>query len=126
MLKAGDQVPDFTVTTVDRRLIEYASLWQRKNLLLVSIPSDDSTSAAYIANLDSRRAELTAHDTECVVTADSIRDVPRPGIVIADRWGEVHFVTSRTTARALPPAAELVEWLRFVQVQCPECQGETR
>jgi hypothetical protein len=28
--------------------------------------------------------------------------------------------------RDLPDADALMEWLRYVQMQCPECQGESR
>ncbi len=47
------------------------------------------------------------------------------GMVIADQWGEVFFVEAGAEGKhTLPPAAEVVEWLRFVAIQCPECQGE--
>ena len=126
MLTAGDRVPDFEVTTVDHRSIRYESLWQRRNLLLVSIPAHDPDSPAYISDLAGHIDELTAHETVCVVTGDAIAGVPRPGVVAADRWGEIHFVAGPASVRDLPPAAELLEWLRFIQVQCPECQGEAR
>jgi hypothetical protein len=52
--------------------------------------------------------------------------VPSPGVVVADRWGEVYYVQEADRAAALPPPAELIDWLRFVRDECPECQGETR
>ena len=30
------------------------------------------------------------------------------------------------SAAGLPGPDELIEWLRYVQMQCPECQGEAR
>lgn len=46
-------------------------------------------------------------------------------MVIADQWGEVFFVEAGGAGRHdLPPAGEVVEWLRFMAIQCPECQGE--
>ena len=112
-------VPHFTVTALDGRTVAYASIWQRRNLLLVVLPSagcDD-----YAAQLDAHIAELTAFDTACVVTRDAVPGVPQPGVAVADRWGELFHV-----APALPPAAELIEWLRYTQVQCPECRAEAR
>lgn len=46
-------------------------------------------------------------------------------MVIADQWGEVFFVAEGGEGvHELPAAAEVVEWLRFMAIQCPECQGE--
>ena len=70
--------------------------------------------------------QLTAHDTECVITREQVEGVPCPGVITADRWGEICFVAEAGTIAALPPVAELVEWLHYVQIQCPECQGEAR
>src|SRR5690606_13737547 len=46
-------------------------------------------------------------------------------MVIADQWGEVFFVEAGGEGmHNWPPAEEVVEWLRFMAIQCPECQGE--
>jgi hypothetical protein len=44
--------------------------------------------------------------------------------VVADRWGEIKLVAGATSVAELPSADELVEWVRFVQCACPECEGE--
>jgi peroxiredoxin len=47
------------------------------------------------------------------------------GMIIADQWGEVFHVEPGGTDRHDTPApSEVVEWLRYVAIQCPECQGE--
>ena len=46
MLQRGDSVPVFEVTTVDGEPFSYSSIWQRKNLLLLTLPPRDC--AAYI------------------------------------------------------------------------------
>ncbi len=61
---------------------------------------------------------------EVVVTTSAIEGVPQPGAVVADRWGEIHHVT--TIDPTAPDLDDLVEWVRFVRMQCPECQGEAR
>lgn len=45
-----------------------------------------------------------------------------PALVIADQYGEIHHAAS--AAHALPEPAEVIDWLRFLAIQCPECQGE--
>jgi peroxiredoxin len=45
-------------------------------------------------------------------------------VLVADQWGEIHM-SERIGVGATPPtAAEIVEWLRYLAIQCPECQGE--
>jgi RNA polymerase subunit RPABC4/transcription elongation factor Spt4 len=46
-------------------------------------------------------------------------------MLIADQWGEIFFVhRGEPGSHAFPAPDEVVEWLRFVAIQCPECQGE--
>lgn len=44
--------------------------------------------------------------------------------VVADPWGEVKLRHVAGAAHDLPDLAELVDWARFVSMQCPECEGE--
>ena len=45
-------------------------------------------------------------------------------VIIADPWGEVRMRHGAGAAHDLPSPAELVDWARFVAIQCPECEGE--
>ena len=45
-------------------------------------------------------------------------------VVVADPWGEVRFRHDTGAAHDLPEPAALVDWVRFVAIQCPECEGE--
>ncbi len=47
----------------------------------------------------------------------------RAGIIVADEWGEIHFAQPAEIDHAMPTADELIEWARFVSIQCPECEG---
>jgi peroxiredoxin len=42
-------------------------------------------------------------------------------VIIADRWGEIYFVATDEGESALPNAATIEEWLRYLATQCPEC-----
>jgi peroxiredoxin len=46
-------------------------------------------------------------------------------VLVADPWGEVRFRHEAGAAHDLPSPAELVDWARFVAIQCPECEGES-
>ncbi len=128
ILGAGDTVPDFEAQTLDGRTVRYRDIWQNKLLVLVRFASPESEAArAYRRRLVDRQAELTANDTVVLVATRLPLPFPAaPGLVIADRWGEVRWIAHPDDDAGLPPTAEIIEWLRFVQMECPECQGETR
>jgi peroxiredoxin len=44
--------------------------------------------------------------------------------IVADPWGEVRMRHVAGAAHDLPTPAEIVDWARFVAIQCPECEGE--
>jgi len=58
------------------------------------------------------------------VLADPGRSVPLAdgAIAVTDEWGEVYFESPPTSGhQELPPPEEIVNWVRFVAIQCPEC-----
>jgi hypothetical protein len=117
----------FTVTNaIDGALLHYQDVWQRRNLVLVLAAENDPTAAEYTKALIEAVPSLPANDTTFVVTSDAIRGIPSPGVVIADRWGEIYYVKGAGRAADLPTPSALGEWLRYVQNECPECQGEAR
>jgi hypothetical protein len=127
MLQARQQIPHFTIRDRDGSTVDYGRIWQHQNLLLVLLDSRrPDTAATYVEHLQAHPADLTAHDTACVVTGEAVPGAPLPGVIIADRWGEIWHVHRADSNADLPRAEALVEWLRYVQMQCPECQGETR
>lgn len=43
------------------------------------------------------------------------------GVVIADRYGVVYHAAHGRSAADLPDTDEVVDWLRYLATQCPEC-----
>jgi hypothetical protein len=125
-LDVRDQVPHFDIVDVDGRRVAYRELWQRRHLLLILLPDDPRDDADYRQALATKMSELSAYETAVVITRMPVDGAPRPGVVVADRWGEIQWIAGGDGREQLPPVSEIVEWLRFVQMQCPECQGETR
>ena len=127
MLQRGDAVPHFEVRTVEGELFSYSSIWQRKNLLLVSLPTIDVDSArGYITDLSTRLKELGDQNLEHVITRDGIPGVSGSTVLVADRWGEVLHAVDTSELAHLPPPEDLLEWVTYVNYQCPECEGEAR
>ena len=121
-----DLVPHFTVTTFSGESFDYSDIWQRKNLVLVLLPAESTASTKFIDQHTAKTSELTGDDSACVITRDRVSGVPSPGIVVADRWGEIHHVADGNTVDDLPGPDDVIEWLRYVQHQCPECEGEAK
>jgi hypothetical protein len=127
MLHTGELVPHFTVRTTDGTTIEYSAIWQRRNLVLVTLPPDErETATRYAGALSAFRSELERGEAAGVVTHDVVRDVPAPGALVADRWGEIVFITHAERVEDLPSIDELMRWLHYVQIRCAECEGEAR
>jgi hypothetical protein len=127
MLKRGDSVPHFEVRKLEGEPFRYSAIWQHKNLLLVTIPTLDSEStSAYTADVTARVRDFEDRDLELVITRDRVPGVAVPAVVVADRWGEIVFAEEKSDVADLPGPQELVDWLNYVMIQCPECEGEAR
>jgi len=126
MLHAGDLLPHFQVNDFYGTRIDYSSFWQRKNLVLVMLSDIDRPSRSYAEQLMARGRDSKEDDTEWVVTCDRLPGIPNPGVVVADRWGEVMHVAQAPDVAHLPVPDELVEWVDYVRHRCPECEGEAR
>jgi peroxiredoxin len=46
---------------------------------------------------------------------------PATAIYITDRFGEVFAVYRAAGGQTMPSAQEIMEWLTFINIQCPEC-----
>jgi hypothetical protein len=127
MLHRGDLVPHFNVTTLQGRTVGYTAIWQRRNLVLITLPASESESyRTYVSQFAAEMPAFSVHETECVITRDSVAEIGCPAVVIADRWGEIVHVTTGLDVADLPRLSEVLEWVAYLQSQCPECQGETK
>ncbi len=126
MLQRGDQVPHFEVRDVDGHSIRYSTIWQRRNLVLLVVSAAYADSAVrHIADLAATAPAFGANTT-VVITSDAVPGLDAPAVVVADRWGEIVYVTATADAADLPPARELLEWISYVETRCPECEGEAK
>lgn len=117
-------VPHFEVRALDGRHVRYQELWQRRSLVLVvAAPHEREAAANYASALEMRHDEFEEAEAAVVVTTDSVRGLPVPSAIVADRWGEIlHMETPAAGgASQLPDADELLAWIRFARIQCPEC-----
>ena len=126
-LQRGDLIPHFEVTTLGGERFDYAAVWQRRNLVLVTLPASDSdASRKYASLLSDRISQFSAQNTELVMTREPVPGVPHPGALVADEWGEIIFVHAASEVADLPSAEDLSDWIEYVETQCPECEGEAK
>ena len=125
MLHSGDHVPHVSFRTIDAGTINYADLWQHRNLIVVSIPAEPAFTD-YAARLEQALRQRLPADTSLVISHDALPDLPAPAILVADKWGEIHYAHAASTLAEMLDSEAVLEWLTYVRVQCPECQGETK
>lgn len=127
MLQRGDLVPHFAVSTIDGAAVDYLTIWQRRSLVLIALPASASVDVKRYASAVSQQVPVLAqHDATCVITRDPVPGLSAPGVLVADRWGEIVHIVSGVEARDLPGAPDLIDWVEYVQRRCPECEGESK
>lgn len=52
-------------------------------------------------------------------------DIEAPAIVVADQWAVVHVAEGAGPEHRFISPAEIAEWVKYLAVQCPECEGES-
>jgi hypothetical protein len=117
-------VPHFDVTALDDRRVRYDEIWQRRNLVLAVVsPNEHDAGVRYASELEARRQEFEQAETSTVVTADAVPTLPAPSVLVADRWGEILYLETASGGRTFqfPDVDELLSWVHFVEIQCPEC-----
>ncbi len=60
----------------------------------------------------------SVHRTVCAVEPDG---GPSPAVYVTDRYGEIFAVFPTPGRRTSPNVNDLLEWLEFINIQCPEC-----
>jgi hypothetical protein len=117
-------VPHFDVMTIDGQHVHYDDIWQRRNLVLVLVASQDREAGArYASQLHARQAEFDREESTVVVTTEAVPKLTAPAVLVADRWGEIVFLETASGGRTFrwPDVDQLSSWVHFVEIQCPEC-----
>ncbi|HEX6134688.1 MAG TPA: hypothetical protein VFZ24_12030 [Longimicrobiales bacterium] len=76
-------------------------------------------------------APLAASGVEVLLSRDPAGTfgIAPAALVVTDEWGEVYFSIRAGSGHEFPDPGEVIDWIRFVAIQCPECEqpeGEWR
>jgi hypothetical protein len=121
LLERGSRVPHFSVRTTDGVPTDYRDIWQRRNLLLLSVADSRESRdvlEAYTTALSGRARDLALYETTVILTHDRIDGLPSPGVLIADRWGEVYFVYTPASVASMPAVDDLVDGIKVIAYKC--------
>jgi peroxiredoxin len=155
-LTVGQSLPDLTLPGAPSGAPVSLRRRGRDNTVLIGLHGADCEAClAYLSGLaeahetlrdwDGRVLAVLQGSLEAAETVRAARSLPfavvsdaeerlRQGwgieggsFLIADQWGELFLVQpGGEGVHDFPPPEEVAEWLRFVAIQCPECQGEAR
>lgn len=105
----GDLLPAALVGAVGPRQLEATALL---------LPGAHQTDA-YLDGLAAGAGDFAAWDGRVRVLDPDGEAAHR--LAIVDRYGQVYAIHDAEDADALPDAAALSEWFRFLATACPEC-----
>jgi hypothetical protein len=130
-LDRGMLLRDIPIVTLDGAPAWLSDFRGRRNVVLI-FAGTDAEEARLISEL--RECKDAVREEEAVAAiftgADAAirgcygaldeRDTPAAALYISDRYGEIFFAAHVRRGQPLPSAAEVLEWLRFINSQCPE------
>jgi hypothetical protein len=125
-MQRGDIVGHFDVLTTGGGRFSYSAIWQRKNLVLITLAATATNDESYLRELKRHETEFSERDSICIVTREDLPGLPAPGALVADQWGEIVYVVAVIDVNDLPTPQELLEWVEYVASRCPECEGEAK
>ncbi len=123
----GQSLPHLRLATLGGGAFSYTDIWQREQLLLVLVPSDQTTAwARLVTALEQARGRLRDMETVLVISSEAVAGLEAPAALVADRWGEItHASLLRVEAGQVVPEVEtLIAWVEATLHRCPECEGE--
>jgi peroxiredoxin len=89
---------------------------QARVIAVVPLPLHDAAALSSRLNLP---FALLADDGGGT-TRRMLGDEHANALCVADRFGQVHYLAPAHTAATLPPIKAALDWLDFIQIQCPE------
>src|SRR5688572_9705258 len=78
--------------------------------------------SAYLQKLAAQADEIGEWDGRVVPVREAAEDAP--AVIIADQWGEIAVVEPAGEAHRFIEPVEVITWLQYIAMKCPECEGE--
>lgn len=123
VLTRGALLRDIPARTSDGRDVRVSDFRGRRNVVLI-FPAQDGCEEQALAAVQSLADDPELREQEAVVLTASTPEAreafgaPDWALFITDRYGEIFYVARHPDP--LPGAAEVLKWLEFINLQCPE------
>ncbi len=98
-----------------------ADIGERDGRVIVIVPAPPDQ-AVRIAD-DATKSFTVLADPDRALAARL--GISAPALAIADPYGEIHHAAPAGDAHDFPEPRDVVAWLRYLAIQCPECQGRS-
>lgn len=83
--------------------------------VIVVVPDGVATAAGF--------AETTTDALEVVTDPEGAFAANGAAVAVVDEWGEAYYFADAGEGHDLPSPDDIVAWVRFLAIQCPECEG---
>jgi peroxiredoxin len=143
LLERGKRVPPRQFTEASGGVIRLGEFHGRRNLVIFlahpdCIPCEDklkelatgyrelaAEAAEVLAILPADRERAADLKTRLALPFPLLTDTSGllgsgPALIVADRFGEVFTLTRPESGHELPAIKAILDWLAFIEVQCPE------
>jgi peroxiredoxin len=148
-LRTGGRTPLFVLPQTSGGRSGPAAARSKYNLVLAFVPSDPA-GEAYLRDLAASHPDIIERDARVMAVVplalDGARELAsrlelpfslladedgataarhlgegnRAALCVADRYGSIYSLDLAPDASALPPVQTALDWLDFMQIQCPE------
>lgn len=105
---------------VDELAQRYAEFEQEKSEVLVVVQQPGQSPATLQASLPFPVVADQPNGASGKLAAAANGDPTKPAIYVIDRYGEPYTSYQPPNAASVPSADDLLEWLQFIGLQCPE------
>lgn len=107
-----------TCRSVLQKLARHVDTLRDEEAGILAIGPDQPSEARALAVALTCPFPLLSDPSQRIVAQQGLEP---PALVVSDRFGEIWAAWSGGRGHELPDVDEIVRWLEFVEVQCPEC-----
>jgi peroxiredoxin len=105
-------------TTMLQELAAQRDAYSQEETAVLVVGPNQPTENLQLADRLGHPFPLLSDPLEQTVTQQGL---DTPSLVIADRWGEIWAAWAGGADHRLPSGQDILQWLLFIEAQCPEC-----
>ena len=101
-----------------QELAAQADAYRREETVVLAIGPDQPAETQHVASHLALPFPLLSDPAAQILDQ---YELGLPSLIIADRWGEIWAAWSGGQEHRMPSDQDILEWLAFIEAQCPEC-----